>query len=72
MSGGWPEVEGEGSTLVRHTEEGLGALNDPRRSPPCSRNSRGPEAAEPMSSADVSRWRKRGLGVGPGGCTVYA
>lgn len=37
MFGGWPEVEGEGSTLVRHTEEGLGALNDPRRSP-CSRN----------------------------------
>jgi len=71
LFGGWPEVEGEGSTLVRHTEEGLGALNDPRRSP-CSRNSRGPEAAEPMSSADVSRWRKRGLGVGPGGCTVYA
>lgn len=31
---------GAGSTLVRHTEEGLGALNDPRRSP-CSRNSRG-------------------------------
>lgn len=49
----------EGSTLVRHTEEGLGALNDPRRSP-CSRNSRGWKPR--------NRWARRTFqGGGKGG-----